>query len=111
MVRSQRVTTSAILSRKKSNAKHRQTKRNSADKERRNILNNTYDESAHTAIPVWKRYTLTVTEAAEYYHIGEGKLRSIAEEHKSDDFIIFNGNRVLFKRERFEEFLDRVAVI
>ncbi|MCR5817334.1 MAG: transposase, partial [Ruminococcus sp.] len=35
-------------------------------------------------MPVWKRYTLTVTEAAEYYHIGEGKLRSIAEEHKSD---------------------------
>ena len=74
-------------------------------------MNNTYDDSAHTAIPVWKRYTMTVTEAAEYYHIGEGKLRSIAEEHKSDDFIIFNGNRVLFKRERFEEFLDRVAVI
>lgn len=23
------------------------------------------------AIPVWKRYALTITEAAEYYHIGE----------------------------------------
>lgn len=74
-------------------------------------MDNIYDDSTLTAIPVWKRYTLTVTEAAEYYHIGEGKLRSIAEEHKSDNFILFNGNRVLFKRERFEEFLDRVAVI
>lgn len=25
-------------------------------------------------IPVWRRYTLTIEEAAGYYHIGEGKL-------------------------------------
>lgn len=31
------------------------------------------------AIPVWERYALTVTEAAEYYHIGETKLRRLAE--------------------------------
>ena len=62
-------------------------------------------------IPVWKRYTLTVTEAAENYHIGENKLRRIAEEHSDADFIILNGNRVLFKRERFEAFLDRATVI
>ena len=30
-------------------------------------------------IPVWKRYILTITEAAEYYHIGENKLRMIAD--------------------------------
>ena len=35
----------------------------------------------NTTIPVWQRYALTVTEAAEYYHIGESKLRRIAEEH------------------------------
>ena len=62
-------------------------------------------------IPVWKRYTLTVTEAAEYYHIGEGKLRRIAEDHPTADFIILNGNRLLFKRERFERFLDDSTVI
>ena len=62
-------------------------------------------------IPVWKRYTLTVTEAAEYYHIGEGKLRRIAEEHPSADFIIQNGNRLLFKRHKFESFLDNSTVI
>ena len=65
----------------------------------------------HDNIPVWKRYTMTVTEAAEYYHIGEGKLRRIAEEHPSADFIILNGNRLLFKRERFERFLDDSTVI
>ena len=24
-------------------------------------------------VPVWRRYTLTIEEAARYYHIGEGK--------------------------------------
>lgn len=77
------------------------------------LLNETFDtkENITNTIPVWKRYTLTVTEAAEYYHIGENKLRRIAEEHSDADFIILNGNRVLFKRERFEAFLDRATVI
>ena len=62
-------------------------------------------------IPVWERYALTVTEAAKYYHIGEAKLRRIAEEHPNADFIIMNGNRVLFKRQRFEKYLDNATVI
>lgn len=76
-------------------------------------MNETFDtkENITNTIPVWKRYTLTVTEAAEYYHIGENKLRRIAEEHSDADFIILNGNRVLFKREKFEAFLDRATVI
>lgn len=61
--------------------------------------------------PFWKRYTLTVTEAAEYYHIGENKLRKIAEEHSGAEFMILNGNRVLFKREKFEQFLDDVTCL
>lgn len=63
------------------------------------------------AIPVWKRYILTIEEAANYYHIGENKLRMIAEEHPEADFIIMNGNRVLIKREKFEEFLDNATVV
>ena len=31
-------------------------------------------------VPIWQRYVLTVTEAAEYYYIGENKLFRIAEE-------------------------------
>lgn len=63
------------------------------------------------AIPVWKRYALTITEAAEYYHIGENKLRMIADEHPEADFVIMNGNRILFKRQKFEEYLDRATVV
>lgn len=62
-------------------------------------------------IPVWKRYVLTITEAAEYYHIGENKLRMIADEHPQADFIIMNGNRILIKRQKFEEYLDRATVV
>ena len=62
-------------------------------------------------IPVWKRYALTITEAAEYYHIGENKLRMIADEHPEADFIIMNGNRILLKRQKFEQFLDQATVV
>ena len=62
-------------------------------------------------IPVWKRYILTITEAAEYYHIGENKLRMIADEHPEADFIIMNGNRILIKRQKFEEYLDHATVV
>ena len=57
-------------------------------------------------VPIWKRYTLTIVEAAEYYHIGEKKLRQIADMYMNEDFVLFNGNRVLFKKDKFEEFLD-----
>ena len=30
-----------------------------------------YDKK-YTDIPAWRRYTLTIEEAAGYYHIGEG---------------------------------------
>jgi len=62
-------------------------------------------------IPVWERYALTITEAAEYYHIGETKLRRIAEEHPEADFVIVNGNRVLFKRMKFERYLDTATTL
>lgn len=68
-------------------------------------------ETSKGVIPVWKRYALTITEAADYYHIGENKLRMIAEEHPQADFIIMNGNRILLKKQKFEEFLDNATVV
>ena len=69
------------------------------------------NEKQQNAIPVWKRYALTITEAAEYYHIGENKLRMIADEHPEADYIIMNGNRILIKRQKFEEYLDHATVV
>lgn len=68
-------------------------------------------EYQRETIPVWERYVLTITEASDYYHIGENKLRMIAEEHIKEEFIIMNGNRILFKRQKFEEFLDHATVV
>ena len=53
-----------------------------------NMEGNNYSD-----IPVWRRYTLTIEEAARYYHIGEGKLRTLIDTHPNEDFYVMNGNR------------------
>jgi excisionase family DNA binding protein len=77
---------------------------------------NMADHSARRSVitestPVWKRFTLTITEAAEYYHIGESKLRDLVERYPDSDFAILNGNRVLIKRPLFEKFLEKATTL
>ena len=69
------------------------------------------DVKEYLDIPVWRRYTLTIEEAAGYYHIGEGKLRMLIDTHPNEDFYVMNGNRVLIKREKFERHLDHATVV
>ena len=57
-------------------------------------------------IPFWEQYTMTVTEAAQYFRIGENKLRRIISENKNADYLIWNGNRPQIKRIKFENFID-----
>ena len=64
-----------------------------------------------TDIPYWEKYMLTLREAAEYFHIGEKKLRQIVDENMDADFLLTSGNRIMIKRKRFEEFLDSSSVI
>ncbi|NCB93413.1 MAG: transposase [Clostridia bacterium] len=63
------------------------------------------------SIPIWKRYVLSISEAAAYYHIGEKKIRNIVDLHPEADFLIMNGNRVLLKKSKFENFLDELSVL
>ena len=74
-------------------------------------MENTCKNCEIVTIPVWRRYTLTIEEAARYYHIGENKLRAIIDEHPRESFFVFNGNRVLIKRAKFEAFLDQSTVV
>ena len=37
-------------------------------------------------IPYWERYMLTIREAAEYFHIGEKKMRQIVEDYEGKSF-------------------------
>lgn len=62
-------------------------------------------------IPVWEKYALTLREAAEYFHIGEKKMRQIVDDHMDAKFLLESGNRVMIKRKLFEEFLDSASVI
>ena len=62
-------------------------------------------------IPFWERYMLTIREAAEYFHIGEKKMRQLVEEYGDADFVIMNGNRVMIKRRSFEKFLDSAIAV
>ena len=62
-------------------------------------------------IPIWEKITLSVEETAALFRIGEGKLRKIANENYTADFILWNGSRPQFKRKKFEEFIEKSNAI
>ena len=62
-------------------------------------------------IPYWEKYMLTLREAAEYFHIGEKKMRQIVDENMEAKFLLENGNRIMIKKKLFEEYLNNVSVI
>ncbi len=62
-------------------------------------------------IPYWEKYMLTLREAAEYFHIGEKKMRQIVDDNMDANFLLESGNRIMIKRKLFEEYLDRATVI
>ena len=65
----------------------------------------------NTNIPIWEKYTLTIDEAAQYFRIGENKLRKLAEENLTAGWVIMNGNRIQIKRKPFEKIIDTLDVI
>lgn len=62
-------------------------------------------------IPIWEKYTLTIEEAAKYFHIGENKLRRMAYATPAPDWVVMNGNRIQIKRRVFERMIDSTDVI
>lgn len=62
-------------------------------------------------LPWWKKYTLTIEEAALYFGIGEKTLRRFVKEHPNESFIIYNGTKVQVKRKVFEKFIDEKVSI
>ena len=62
-------------------------------------------------VPVWEKYTLTIEEAAQYFRIGEKKLRRLAGGNPAPVWIIQNGNRLQVKRKQLERFLDATDTI
>lgn len=62
-------------------------------------------------IPIYEKFTLSVEEAAEYFRIGENKLRTIISNDKNADYILWNGNRPQIKRRLFEKFINKTNSI
>ena len=62
-------------------------------------------------VPLWRKYSLSIQEAAEYYGSGEKRLRQIAYENQGEDFVLEIGTHIRFKRKLFEEYLDSVTGI
>lgn len=67
--------------------------------------------SKNNTVPLWLRYALTLSEAAQYFNIGERKLQQIADENRNTGFVIYNGVKLLFKREKFSEWLNETNAI
>ena len=67
--------------------------------------------SKNNEVPLWLRYALTLSEAAQYFNIGERKLQQIADENRDTGFVIYNGVKLLFKREKFAEWLNETNAI
>lgn len=59
-----------------------------------------------TTVPIGEKYTLTIKEASRYFSIGENKLRRLAAEKPTANWVILNGNRILIKRKQLEKILD-----
>ena len=66
---------------------------------------------SQTEIPICQKYTLSIKEAAEYFRIGQGRLRQIAADNPNADYILQIGNRVQIKRKQFEKYIDSATTV
>lgn len=62
-------------------------------------------------VPIWEKYALTIYEAAEYFGIGEHRLRTLVRENRQADFVLWIGVKVEIKRKQFEEFLNEINAL
>ncbi|SFQ50904.1 excisionase [Pseudobutyrivibrio ruminis] len=65
----------------------------------------------YSGVPLWKKYSLNIQEAAEYYGIGEKRLRQIISENRDAAFVLEVGSHTRIKRELFEKYLDESTVV
>ncbi len=63
------------------------------------------------SIPIWEKFTLTISEASEYFNLGEKKMRFLADNYNDYGFVLQNGNKILIKRRKFEDFINETNAV
>lgn len=56
-------------------------------------------------VPIWEKSNLTLEEAAQYSGIGKNKLRELSD-NPDCTFVLWIGNKRLFKRKKLDEYLE-----
>lgn len=64
----------------------------------------------NNTVPIYRKVTLTIREAAEYSNIGINKIDSLLRTPNCP-FVLFIGTKKLVKREAFEDFINQQLVI
>ena len=67
--------------------------------------------SEEIGILVKDKICLTIEEASRYFGIGEKTLRRLVNSSLDAGFVIQNGVKILIKRQRFEQFGDKLSSI
>jgi len=62
-------------------------------------------EEKDKTVPVWQRALLTLEEAGAYTGIGVNKLREMSDDD-SCEYVVWVGNRRMFKRIKLDEYLS-----
>ena len=63
------------------------------------------------SVPLWGKYLLTVEEAAEYFGIGQKRIRRLISFDPTADYLLTVGNRTQIKRRQFEKYIDSMSCI
>ena len=56
-------------------------------------------------VPIWEKSLLTISEATQYFNIGEHKLREITDKGNFNA-VVFIGSKKLIKRKEFEKWIE-----
>lgn len=62
-------------------------------------------------INISEKYTLSIEEAAQYFGIGQKKLRKIVDDNPIADYVLRNGANVRIKRKKFEVYIDQTSCV
>ena len=66
----------------------------------------TIQDLQRNTVPISEKYCLTISEASDYFGIGEKKLREISD-GDSCPFILWVGSKRLIKRQAMEKYLEK----